>query len=133
MASQQTPNYKLSRWAGTDRVLVEEFNDNWDKIDTALSNRNCQFYTESYVGNGETTKSFTFPGKPIMVIIVCHNNVTYLLRSAPVGVAAFGNVLFEFPRGEWTDHSVTISHSDTGRICNVNTLPYGLFAILEAE
>ena len=36
MASQQTPNYKLSRWAGKDRILVEEFNDNWDKIDAAL-------------------------------------------------------------------------------------------------
>lgn len=36
MASQQTPNYRLSRWAGTDRILVEEFNDNWDKIDTAI-------------------------------------------------------------------------------------------------
>lgn len=36
MASQQTPNYRLSRWEGTDRVLVEEFNDNWDKIDTAI-------------------------------------------------------------------------------------------------
>ena len=33
MASQETPNYRLSRWAGTDRILVEEFNDNWDKID----------------------------------------------------------------------------------------------------
>ena len=39
MASQQTPNYRLSRWAGTDRILVEEFNDNWDKIDTALKSR----------------------------------------------------------------------------------------------
>ena len=36
MASQQTPNYRLSRWAGTDRILVEEFNDNWDKIDGAM-------------------------------------------------------------------------------------------------
>ena len=36
MASQETPNYRLSRWAGTDRILVEEFNDNWDKIDTAI-------------------------------------------------------------------------------------------------
>ena len=36
IASQETPNYRLSRWAGTDRILVEEFNDNWDKIDTAL-------------------------------------------------------------------------------------------------
>ena len=30
MASQETPNYRLSRWAGTDRILVEEFNDNWE-------------------------------------------------------------------------------------------------------
>ena len=36
MASQQTPNYKLSRWAGTDRILVEEFNSDNEKIDTAL-------------------------------------------------------------------------------------------------
>ena len=36
MASQQTPNYRLSRWKGTDRILVEEFNDNGDKIDTAI-------------------------------------------------------------------------------------------------
>lgn len=36
MASQQTPNYRLSRWAGTDRILVEEFNSDNEKIDTAL-------------------------------------------------------------------------------------------------
>ena len=43
MASQQTPNYRLSRWAGTDRILVEEFNDN-----TTLANSisgNCSFIT----------------------------------------------------------------------------------------
>ena len=36
MASQQTPNYRLSRWAGTDRILMEEFNSDNQKIDTAL-------------------------------------------------------------------------------------------------
>ncbi len=36
MASQQTPNYRLSRWDGEDRILHTEFNDNWDKIDTAI-------------------------------------------------------------------------------------------------
>ena len=36
MASQQTPNYRLSRWAGTDRILVEEFNSDNEKIDTAI-------------------------------------------------------------------------------------------------
>ena len=36
MASQETPNYRLSRWAGTDRILMEEFNSDNEKIDTAL-------------------------------------------------------------------------------------------------
>ena len=36
MASQQTPNYKLSRWAGTDRILMEEFNADNEKIDEIL-------------------------------------------------------------------------------------------------
>ena len=36
MASQETPNYQLTRWAGTDRILMEEFNSDNEKIDTAL-------------------------------------------------------------------------------------------------
>ena len=36
MASQETPNYRLSRWAGTDRILMEEFNSDNEKIDAAL-------------------------------------------------------------------------------------------------
>ena len=36
MASQETPNYRLSRWDGEDRILHTEFNDNWNKIDAAL-------------------------------------------------------------------------------------------------
>ena len=95
MASQETPNYRLSRWAGTDRILVEEFNDNWDKIDTALKGNadavaaetaareagisalqtaltscgNCKIVTGSYTGNGKTGAKkpiiLNFPGKPL--------------------------------------------------------------------
>ena len=39
MASQQTPNYKLSRWAGTDRILMEDFNADNAKIDAAIAGR----------------------------------------------------------------------------------------------
>ena len=131
MASQQTPNYKLSRWAGTDRILMEEFNDNWDKIDTALKERSCRFYTETYEGDGETTKTWTFPAKPIMVMIVCSNNVTIMLRSANTGIAIYGSINYSFPHGEWTDNSITVTFSEVGRICNVKTITYGLFAILE--
>ena len=31
-----TSNYGLKRWDGRDRILHTEFNDNWDKIDTAI-------------------------------------------------------------------------------------------------
>ena len=33
---ENTSNYGLKRWDGGDRILHTEFNDNWDKIDTAL-------------------------------------------------------------------------------------------------
>ena len=71
MASQETPNYRLSRWAGTDRILVEEFNDNWDKIDAALGAQNCQLYTTTYTGQGSGVKqTLTFPHKPMAVFIM---------------------------------------------------------------
>ena len=88
MASQQTPNYRLSRWAGTDRILVEEFNDNWDKIDTALKAsadnvasaaaalENCGNYEIglfTYTGTGsygsKNPTVITFPKMPTVFII----------------------------------------------------------------
>ena len=72
-----------SRWAGTDRILVEEFNDNWDKIDTALKGNadgvaalqtalagagNCEIGMISYTGTGKSGASnpttVTFPKMP---------------------------------------------------------------------
>ena len=88
MASQETPNYRLSRWAGTDRILVEEFNDNWDKIDTAIKGSedkaaaalaavascgNCKIVYGTYTGTGkygrENPNKLTFDGNPLFVII----------------------------------------------------------------
>ena len=95
MASQQTPNYKLSRWAGTDRILVEEFNDNWDKIDTALKGNadgvaalqtalasygNCKIVYGTYTGTGKAGSAnpnkLTFDGKPVLVIVQAQSNTT---------------------------------------------------------
>ena len=133
MASQQTPNYRLSRWAGTDRILMEEFNDNWEKIDAALAARNCQFYTASYIGDGETTKTWTFPGKPILVMMVCPNGLTVLIRGATVGCTYIASNHYQFPAGDWTDNSITLTYDSSSMIANGPKDPYGLFAILEAE
>ena len=95
MASQETPNYRLSRWAGTDRILVEEFNDNWDKIDTALKSNadgvaalqtalascgNCKIVYGTYTGSGKSGSAnpnkLTFDGKPVLVIVQAQSNTT---------------------------------------------------------
>ena len=78
----------LSRWAGTDRILVEEFNDNWDKIDTALKGNadkaaalqtalascgNCQIGISTYTGTGTRGEEYptviTFPKMPTVFFV----------------------------------------------------------------
>ena len=79
MASQQTPNYRLSRWAGTDRILVEEFNDNWDKIDAALKS-NAEAITAvqaavpkivfgTYIGDGADSRTIPLGFTPKAVLV----------------------------------------------------------------
>ena len=88
MASQQTPNYKLSRWAGTDRIMMEDFNRDNAAIDTALKSNadkaaalqtalascgNCKIVYGTYTGNGKSGSAnpnkLTFDGKPVLVIV----------------------------------------------------------------
>ena len=86
---ENTSNYGLKRWDGEDRILHTEFNDNWDKIDTALKGNadkavaalqaalascgNCKIATGTYTGTGEygvgNENSLTFPFEPKLVIV----------------------------------------------------------------
>ena len=84
---ENTSNYGLKRWDGGDRILHTEFNDNWDKIDTALKSSadgvaalqtalascgNCKIVYGTYTGNGKSGSAnpnkLTFDGKPVLVI-----------------------------------------------------------------
>ena len=87
-----TQNYQLPQWVKSDRIMMDDFNDANAKIDAALKSQadslagletaltgglaakgNCQIYTGSYVGNGKyganNRNTFTFPGKPLVVLI----------------------------------------------------------------
>ncbi len=85
---ENTSNYGLKRWDPEDRILHTEFNDNWDKIDTALKSSadgvaalqtalascgNCKIVYGTYTGNGKYGKDnpnqLTFDGNPLFVII----------------------------------------------------------------
>ncbi len=107
MASQQTPNYKLSRWAGTDRILMEEFNDNWDKIDAALLSHaaglavrgNCKIEYGTYRGTGkysagENRSKLTFSGQPLLVLVCCEVDTLFLVMPYK---SMYGNLLTRDP------------------------------------
>ena len=83
-----TTNYHLPQWVETDRLLMDDFNDAYSAIDTALgglredvdtndaahaSFGNCSLYTASYTGTGVCNQAnpnaFTFPKAPAMVFL----------------------------------------------------------------
>ena len=87
-----TQHYQLPQWVETDRILMDDFNDSYEKIDAALDSLredvdandaaqtaalaakgNCQIYTGTYVGSGKyginNRNSFTFPKAPLAILI----------------------------------------------------------------
>ena len=67
-----TTNYQLNQWAKSDRVLMEDFNSDNQKIDAALGTI-PKLAVGTYTGTGKygtTNKSkLTFPFKPSLVLI----------------------------------------------------------------
>ncbi len=87
-----TPNYRLSQWEKSDRVLMEDFNGDNAKIDGALKAEanaraaetaalraaiakfgNCRMETQTYTGTGKCGAGYptviTFPAMPDYFVI----------------------------------------------------------------
>ena len=84
----KTANFQLTQWEKTDRILMEEFNSDNEKIDAALKSSadgvaalqtalascgNCKIVYGTYTGNGKSGSAnpnkLTFDGKPVLVIV----------------------------------------------------------------
>ena len=91
----KTANFQLTQWEKTDRILMEEFNSDNEKIDTALkanadgvaalqtalaSCGNCKIVYGTYTGTGKSGSAnpnkLTFSGKPVLVIVQAQSNTT---------------------------------------------------------
>ena len=165
MPSNYTKNYQLSQWEKSDRVLMEDFNADNAKIDTALKAEagaraaadsainttlaahtvditktgNCQIYTTSYVGNGKYGSSnpcsFTFPLKPMVVLVVgLQGYQGIFLRDCDLHYAGrfggngnFVNLTWGSRSVQWySDQSVTVQ-------MNLTNTTYHLIALLQAD
>ena len=95
-----TPNYALSQWEKSDRVLMEDFNADNAKIDGALKAEanaraaetaalraaiakfgNCRMETQTYTGTGKCGAGYptviTFPARPDFFVIFGGNAVAF--------------------------------------------------------
>lgn len=89
---KQTEHYQLNQWEASDRILMEDFNNDNAKLDAALAALaqtvagqgetmaglgNCGIVTGSYVGSGtfgsDAPNTLTFSHKPILVFIQTQN------------------------------------------------------------
>ena len=85
---KQTNNYQLNQWEKTDRILMEDFNEDNRKIDEALAEEkaaretltaavtkcgNCKIVYGSYTGTetygSENPSTLAFASKPLFIVI----------------------------------------------------------------
>ena len=129
---KKTAQFGLNQWEMSDRIQMQDFNRDNAAIEAALARRNCQFYTASYTGDGEATKSWTFPAKPVLVVII-GQVITVLIRDFSIGITQFGSSTHQL-QATWEENSVTwVNTNNSGSISPNGKANYGIFAILEAE
>ena len=147
---EYTTNYQLPQWVDADRILRTDFNDSYQKIETALSGLqtevdantaahaafgNCRIYHSSYVGaGGDSTVSITFPAQP-MVMVVADPIEGYLML-AVYGMkdvygyqrVLLGNTLtWSGSTVSWFGGGIPVEH------LNMNGRTYQVYALLAAE
>ena len=149
-----TTNYQLPVWAETDRILMEDFNDSYEKIENALSGLrddvdantsglsanttglaakgNCQLYHTSYVGTGTLNCSFTVPGNPIAVFAMGGSGAVWGIRGAGTGANLNSNGNTCPIRVTLSNQSVSWNSDMAGSLaCNASGTTYRLLVLLE--
>ena len=68
-----TEHYQLHQWEPGDAFLRTDFNENLEKIDTALGGLSIERIAHgSYVGDGTNDRTIQLPFKPEFVIVFGH-------------------------------------------------------------
>ena len=151
---ENTSNYGLKRWDGGDRILHTEFNDNWDKIDTALKSSadgvaalqtalascgNCKIVYGTYTGNGKagsaSPNKLTFDGKPVLVIVQAQSNTTNydfhlrMIRGCNWAVGDRGNYSYTNSVA-WGENFVSWTNDDAETQFNLQNSVYSYIALI---
>lgn len=144
MATNHTTNYALNLWEPQDDFLREEFNENAQKIDaaltahdTALAKRgNCRIITGSYVGNGEYGKNhpttITFPKQPIFVFVMSPSFFTCLIYGFELASSTSYHFYGQPLTLTWSGNKLTYYATDQYGQMNENGVTTRYIALIEA-
>nr|WP_317326476.1 hypothetical protein [uncultured Flavonifractor sp.] len=140
-----TPNYQLHQWTPEDKFLRTDFNEDLNKIDTALGEAaaaaaqvgklgNCQIVHVTYTGSGKTSRTQTFTGKPLVVMVARTNDgYSFIawrgMKDVMPHHQQYGTLKLPLT---WGANSLAWSHdSDPERALNQSGAAYQLIALLD--
>ena len=134
---KKTAQFGLNQWEMSDRILMDDFNSDNAKIDAALAARNCRFYTTSYTGDGELTKTWSFPGKPVLIVLTSTTQWFLAVINAREshGWSQVGPSTVSCLSCTVDGNSITwrAEADSQARMGNSEGVQYGIFAILASE
>ena len=92
MSTNKTQNYALHSWLPTDDFQLSEVNQNFTKLDTALSvlPRKLEAVVGFYVGNGEENRHIELGRRPFAVHVEMSNGIRGGNEYSTLGGLAFG-------------------------------------------
>lgn len=94
---------------------------------------NCEIYYGTYVGNGEKTRTLTFPHKPLLVIAMGPNVILRAVRGSPNALCRTnGDSGGELAPATWSGSSLTWQGSTLSYICNASNITYYTVALMDA-
>ena len=67
-----TQNYQLPQWEKTDRIMMDDFNNAFGRLETALNGK-CHLLVGTYQGNGKDNR-FIDLGKTPLAVLLCDEN-----------------------------------------------------------
>ena len=130
----KTQNYQLSQWEKSDKVLMEDFNEDNRKIEKALSDRNCCVINFTHTGRGRTKVGFTPYRRAMMSFLVGDGYSLMMVRPADKAVCYSATGQAALIDVEWTDLGLVWSTTsgDPAFVCDKANTEYACLQILSA-
>ena len=136
---KQTQNYQLNQWDKTDRIKMEDFNGDNEKIDAALNGLkalcNCRVYSATYVGTGKIPLVVEVPNRPVAVFVKGMSIWGFGIRGNGYMFGHYLSSNIAEPSVIWGERSVTLGSDQSSPTYAYNTTgkTFAILVLMDAE